>query len=209
MPLDVQRTAWRPELSAACDIQPGISSSVDPAPYPFGHKIMLSDLTSSRFTFQKVMCLLVSHGCKALAGAHPGAAPPTRADLWQARPPPAVHAGVWQGGAWQPSQSWTAGSAACTLGCTAQPSPLPTSLTLLAPPALRWPASGSLGNLLACAACLVAGAPPAPWPPLYFLPRWLPPLGPSTGQQWPPPPHSSDCSPPGVVRCHSTLDPAD
>ena len=32
----------------------------------------------------------------ALAGARPGAAPATRADLWLARPPPAVHAGTWQ-----------------------------------------------------------------------------------------------------------------
>ena len=32
----------------------------------------------------------------ALAGARPGAAPATRADLWLAHPPPAVHAGTWQ-----------------------------------------------------------------------------------------------------------------
>ena len=58
--------------------------------------------------------------------------------------PPLCTLGRGRWCAWQPSQPWTVGGATCTLGCTARPSPLPTSLTLLlAPPALRWPASGS------------------------------------------------------------------
>ena len=131
--------------------------------------------------------------------------PPAPTCGWPARPPLCtLGRGRWC--AWQPSQPWTVGGATCTLGCTARPSPLPTSLTLLlAPPALRWPASGSsLGTLLACAACLAAGAPPAPLATPLFPTTLDPTAGPSTGQQWAPPPRSSDCSPPGALRRHLT-----